>query len=168
MKLFCFLGLSVKANWFLQISMHKLCKILMFQKSKIRDNVWTLKQNTSAQEQVFFVQVAVGSMGRIAFWFCESTARPRAGKSEWCPPPLFIAVDWLAPCVSSFATSTCVFTVLLSSAIEPCCNLLQYSVAKGETTETNDRRDFFIACREVYIQVFPRGVSLGNNCPWKD
>jgi hypothetical protein len=56
----------------------------------------------------------------------------------------------------------------LETVLITCCNLLQYSVAKGETTETNDRRDFFIACREVYIQVFPRGVSLGNNCPWKD
>jgi hypothetical protein len=33
-----------------------------------------------------------------------------------------------------------------------------------ERTETNDRDDFFIAGRVVYIQVFPRGVSLGNNC----
>jgi hypothetical protein len=28
----------------------------------------------------------------------------------------------------------------------------------------NDRDGFFIADRVVYIQVFPRGVSLGNNC----
>jgi hypothetical protein len=33
-----------------------------------------------------------------------------------------------------------------------------------ERTETNDRDHFFIAGRVVYIQVFPRGVSLGNNC----
>jgi hypothetical protein len=39
---------------------------------------------------------------------------------------------------------------------------------KMEKTETNDRDGFFIACRVVYIQVFPRGVSLGNNCPWMD
>jgi hypothetical protein len=33
-----------------------------------------------------------------------------------------------------------------------------------ERTETNDRDYFFIADRVVYIQVFPMGVSLGNNC----
>jgi hypothetical protein len=33
-----------------------------------------------------------------------------------------------------------------------------------ERTETNDRDGFFIADMVIYIQVFPRGVSLGNNC----
>lgn len=83
---------------------------------------------------------------------------------QWAMPSIFL--DRVPSKATSSFSSRSKHSSTSRRRDAKCCILLQYSVANGETTETNDRDRFFIACRVVYIQVFPRGVFLGNNCPW--
>jgi hypothetical protein len=46
--------------------------------------------------------------------------------------------------------------------IEYCCSLLQYSVAKGETTETNDRRSLLYCMQGSIYTSVPKGCA-----PWE-